>query len=135
LRPAVRDAIHEEAARGYPHEACGALLGPDTGRVVETIPLPNRETDAPRRRFTVSPMDYLAVEDTADQCGLKLVGFWHSHPDHPARPSETDRQYAWPGLLTLVIAVEKGEPRALTAWAVDGDAAPFHELPLVIEEV
>jgi proteasome lid subunit RPN8/RPN11 len=131
LRPAVLAAIRAEAARGYPHEACGALLGPDPGSIVETIPIPNRETEQPRRRFTVSPMDYLVVEGAADARGLKLVGFWHSHPDHPARPSETDRQYAWPGLLTLVIAVERGEPKALTAWAVDGEASPFHELPLL----
>jgi proteasome lid subunit RPN8/RPN11 len=130
----VLAAIRKEASRGYPQEACGALLGPDAESVVETIPIPNRETEQPRRRFTVGPMDYLAVEGAADARGLRLVGFWHSHPDHPARPSETDRQYAWPGLLTLVIAVEKGEPRALTAWAVAADDAPFRELPLLIDE-
>ena len=128
---AVLEAIRQEAARGYPDEACGALLGRDAGMVSETIALPNRERDAPRRRFTVAPTDYLAVEKAADERGLTLLGFWHSHPDHPARPSETDRQYAWPGLLTLVIAVDRGEPGPLTAWSVADAEAPFAEVTLL----
>jgi proteasome lid subunit RPN8/RPN11 len=124
-------AIRREAARADPHEGCGALLG-GTGLVRETLALPNQETGSPRTRFTVAPRDYLAVEAAADARGLALVGFWHSHPDHPARPSETDRAYAWPGLLTLVIAVERGEPRELTAWEVPGPEAPFRQLVLTV---
>lgn len=125
------DAIRAEAARAYPHEGCGALIG-RPGEVGETLALPNQEQDRPRTRFTVSPADYLATEASADARGLSLLGFWHSHPDHPARPSETDRAYAWPGLLTLVIAVEGGEPAELTAWDVPGSDAPFRRLELVI---
>ena len=125
-------AIRAEAARAYPHEGCGALLGPKDGDVSEAIALPNAEDEKPRVRFSVSPQDYLAVEDAADSRGLKLLGFWHSHPDHPARPSETDRKYAWEGLLTLVIAVDDGVPGALTAWEVPGQEQPFRERPLVL---
>ena len=134
LRSAVLEAIREGAAAAYPNEGCGALLGPETGVVTESLPLPNREQDRPRVRFSVSPQDYMAVEDAAEARGLVLRGFWHSHPDHPARPSETDRRYAWEGLLTLVIAVEAGAPRALTAWAIDASDAPFRELAIEIEE-
>jgi len=125
------EAIRAEAARAYPHEGCGALVG-SPGLVRETLALPNQETGSPRTRFTVAPRDYLAVEAAADARGLALLGFWHSHPDHPARPSETDRAYAWPGLLTLVIAVERGEPRELTAWEVPGPEAPFRQLALTV---
>lgn len=100
----------------------------------EAVPLPNVERDSPRVRFSVSPQDYLAMEDEADARGLRLLGFWHSHPDHPARPSETDRHFAWQGLLTLVIAVEKGVPAALTAWDLPGEDLPFRERTLVLEE-
>jgi proteasome lid subunit RPN8/RPN11 len=100
--------------------------------VSETQPLLNREEASPRTRFTVSPRDYLAAEDLADARGLKLLGFWHSHPDHPARPSPTDRAYAWPGLLTLVIAVDRGEPGEMTAWEVPGQEEPFRQLDLEI---
>ena len=78
----------------------------------------------------MSPRDYIAVEESADARGLLLLGFWHSHPDHPARPSATDRDFAWPGLLTLVIAVDGGEPRELTAWDVPGPDGPFRQLGL-----
>ena len=126
------EAIREEAARAYPEEGCGALLGPAEAAVSETVPLANREETAPRTRFTVSPLDYLAAEDRAEARGLKLLGFWHSHPDHPARPSPTDRAYAWPGLLTLVIGVERGDPGEMTAWEVAGQEEPFRQLDLEI---
>jgi proteasome lid subunit RPN8/RPN11 len=126
----VRAAIREAAQGAYPYEGCGALVGPAGGPILESLSLPNREAEAPRVRFSVSARDYIAVEDAAEARGLALLGFWHSHPDHPARPSETDRRYAWEGLLTLVIAVEKGEPRELTAWAVDSPESPFRQLQL-----
>jgi proteasome lid subunit RPN8/RPN11 len=137
-RPLVRlaaeaaETIRGEAARAYPAEGCGALLGPAESAVSETQPLPNTEAASPRTRFTVSPRDYLAVEERADARGLKLLGFWHSHPDHPARPSPTDRAYAWPGLLTVVIGVERGDPGEMTAWDVPGQEEPFRQLDLEI---
>jgi proteasome lid subunit RPN8/RPN11 len=100
--------------------------------VSETQALLNQEASLPRTRFTVSPRDYLAAEERADARGLRLLGFWHSHPDHPARPSETDRAHAWPGLLTLVIAVNGGEPGELTAWEVPERDEPFRQLDLEI---
>ena len=132
LAPEAAEAIRKEAARAYPAEGCGALLGPAETAVSETVPLPNVEESAPRTRFTVSPIDYLAAEDGADARGLKLLGFWHSHPDHPARPSPTDRAYAWPGLLTLVIGVAQGDPGEMTAWDVPGHEEPFRQLDLEI---
>lgn len=126
------EAIRAEAARAYPHEGCGALLGPAAGEVLESIPLPNDEKDSPRTRFWVSPADYVAVETAADDRGVRLLGFWHSHPDHPARPSPTDRRYAWEGLLTVVIAVAEGQPGEITAWEVPGPDLPFRPLPLVV---
>ena len=131
LARSAHDAIRREATRAYPHEGCGALLG-QAGAISETLPLPNQEQRSPRTRFSVSPRDYLATEASADARGLSLLGFWHSHPDHPARPSETDRAYAWPGLLTLVIAVEHAAPGELTAWDLPGSDAPFRWLELAI---
>ena len=131
LETGVLDAIRREAKRAYPHEGCGALLGASPFEVSEQVALPNQEQESPRVRFTVSPRDYLATEAAADARGLLLLGFWHSHPDHPAKPSATDRSYAWPGLLTLVIAVAHGEPGELTAWDVPGPEAPFRRLELV----
>src|SRR5262249_30594753 len=131
------EEIHREGASAYPHEGCGALLGrfrDEGSRVLRTLPLRNRETDAPKVRFALSPGDYMHVETEAERLGLDLLGFWHSHPDHPARPSATDRAYAWQGLFTLVLAVAQGEPRELTAWEIHGPDSPFVELPIALEE-
>ncbi len=121
--PSALAEIRREAARAYPFEGCGALLGHDS-QVLEARALPNVEGERPRTRFSVSPADYLAVEEAAEARGLRLLGFWHSHPDHPARPSATDREHAWPGLLTVVVAVAGGRPEEITAWRVR-EAEPF----------
>ncbi|HJS58761.1 MAG TPA: M67 family metallopeptidase [Vicinamibacteria bacterium] len=125
------DEIRREAARAYPLEGCGALLGHQDGHVLEASVLPNAEGERPGTRFVVSPADYLSVEEAAEARGLRLLGFWHSHPDHPARPSATDRQFAWPGLLTVVVAVAAGRPQEITAWQVrDGD--PFEPVAIAM---
>ena len=129
IAASVVASIRAEAERVYPHEGCGALLGSWRTGILEQVPITNRESEVPRTRFSVAPLDYIRIETEADARGLELLGFWHSHPDHPARPSATDRRYAWEGLLTLVVAVETGRSRALTAWEVSGPG--FRELPLV----
>ena len=135
LPSSVLAEIHAAASSAYPNEGCGALLGTAVNgerEAVRTLPLANVEGDKPRVRFAVSPGDYMRVEAEAERLGLGLLGFWHSHPDHPARPSETDRLYAWVGLLTLVLAVEKAAPRELTAWEILEHDAPFTPVPLDI---
>jgi proteasome lid subunit RPN8/RPN11 len=73
----------------------------------------------------------MAVEDEADRLGLALLGFWHSHPDGEARPSETDRAYAWEGLLTVIVAVEARRPHDVGAWEILAPDAPFTPVVLV----
>ncbi len=133
LTRGARETILRAAARAYPHEGCGALLGEDETTVSEALALANQETGKPSTRFVVSPADYLAAEETAERLGLRLLGFWHSHPDHPARPSATDREYAWPGLLTVVVAVERGEPAEITAWDLPGGDSPFRRRDFVFD--
>lgn len=131
----VLTAIEEAAAAAYPFEGCGALLGDSAGsvrRVRASLHLPNREEGRPRVRFEVSPADYLAVEDEADRRRLSLLGFWHTHPDHPALPSATDRQFAWQGLLTVIVSVPERRPREITAWEITGPDAPFS--PVLLSE-
>ncbi|MCG3194593.1 MAG: hypothetical protein DIJKHBIC_03853 [Thermoanaerobaculia bacterium] len=131
----VLTAIEEAAATAYPFEGCGALLGNSAGsvrRVCASLHLPNREEGRPRVRFEVSPADYLSVEDEADRRGLSLLGFWHTHPDHPALPSATDRQFAWEGLLTVIVSVPERRPREITAWEVTGPDSPFS--PVLLRE-
>ena len=90
LPDAVAEAIRAHARETYPHECCGAMFGHDGG-VEEVLPLPNTTEEGPRRRFLVRPSDYRMAESRAASTGRELMGFYHSHPDAPARPSQAAR--------------------------------------------
>jgi proteasome lid subunit RPN8/RPN11 len=123
--------MEAHAAAAYPDECCGALIGrADPPAVVEAIPLPNATEEGPRRRFLVRPADYLAAEREAARRGLELLGFYHSHPDHPARPSQTDLERAWPTLHYVILSVARGEPTELRAWRLADDRRAFVEIPV-----
>jgi proteasome lid subunit RPN8/RPN11 len=74
-----------------------------------------------RDRYEIDPADHLAAEDEARALGLEVVGVWHSHPDHPALPSETDRQRAWPGWSYVIVAVAEGQSVGLRSWRLQGE--------------
>ena len=95
LRAAVDTDIRRHGRESYPDECCGALVGLD-GLVTAALALPNAAGETARRRFTIAPHDYLAAERSAAEQGAELLGFYHSHPDHPARPSRYDLDHAWP---------------------------------------
>src|ERR671935_1839111 len=104
LARSVRDAIARHGQETYPHECCGALVGMN-GRIVDTVPLPNTTEEGPRRRFLVRPSDYRLAERRASELGGELLGFYHSHPDHPARPSQYDLDHAWPTFAYVIVSV------------------------------
>lgn len=120
--------IRAHGAETYPHECCGALLGrdADTAReVLDLLPLANRRQDSPRNRFAITADDVRAAEQAAREKGLALVGWYHSHPDHPARPSDFDRQHAWPWYSYVIVSVERGEPKQMTSWRLADDRSRF----------
>ena len=131
LSEEIASRIRAHGAETYSHECCGALLGRDSegGReVVELLPLANRREDSPRSRFSITPEDFRAAEQTAAAHGLELVGWYHSHPDHPALPSEYDREYAWPWYSYVIVSVAAGEPGAITSWRLAENRTRFlHE--------
>jgi proteasome lid subunit RPN8/RPN11 len=129
LGPGVLEAIQLHGRDAYPHECCGALLGL-AGVVHEAWPLPNTTEEGPRRRFLVRPGDYRAAERRAATDGLELMGFYHSHPDHPARPSQYDLDHAWPVFSYVIISVAEGRPGDITAWRLAADRSAFAEEPL-----
>jgi proteasome lid subunit RPN8/RPN11 len=129
LGPGVRAAIEQHGRETYPHECCGALLG-DQDRVVATHPLPNVTTEGPRRRFRIDDQDYLASERQASAAGRSLLGFYHSHPDHPAEPSQYDLDHAWPTFVYPIVSVMAGEAVALRAWTLRDDRTAFDERPV-----
>jgi proteasome lid subunit RPN8/RPN11 len=120
----VDAAIRAHAAETYPNECCGALFGSDRA-ITDMLRLPNLTAEGPRNRFLVLPADYRAAEAHAAQIGSELAGFYHSHPDHPARPSQYDLDHAWPFFVYLIVSVQQGEPREMTAWRLREDRAAF----------
>ena len=124
------ERIREHGQETYPNECCGVLLGKEQdGRkvVLEILPLKNARDDSPRNRFLILPQDMLHSDREARRRGLDILGFYHSHPDHPARPSEFDRAHAWPWYTYLILAVEKGHPKELTAWLLSDGRSFFPE--------
>jgi len=116
---AQAEAIVAHALEGYPFEACGVFLG-NGDAVTRAERVPNRETETPRVRYQIAPEDLIRIQREARAQGLEIVGYYHSHPDHPARPSETDRRVAAEGLsdgvFHVVIGVSEGRQGTPTAW-------------------
>jgi proteasome lid subunit RPN8/RPN11 len=124
LEGGVFAAIRAHGAETYPNECCGALYGRD-GVVSATFALPNTTDEGPRRRFLVRPQDYREAEARATALGVDLLGFYHSHPDHPARPSQYDLDHAWPFFSYIIVAVRAGTPEAMTSWRLREDRSAF----------
>ncbi len=129
LPPAVDAAIRAHGRETFPHECCGALLG-RAGVVHDAYALANTTEEGPRRRFLVRPDDYRLAEKRAGETGLELLGFYHSHPDHPARPSQYDLDHAWPSFSYVIVAVMAGEDTLLTSWRLKEDRSAFDEEPV-----
>ncbi|MFQ5664770.1 MAG: Mov34/MPN/PAD-1 family protein [Terriglobia bacterium] len=124
------EQIRQHGQRTYPDECCGALLGvageDGTKEVRALLPLDNRrEGEAARTRFLVTAEDYRTAERAARDQGMEIVGFYHSHPDHPARPSEFDREHALPWYSYLVVRVAGGAPQEATSWVLADDRSQF----------
>lgn len=128
------DKVHRLAEAGYPEEIAGLMLGlseaTGTGAISirGILPMENRrEAVARRRRYQIAPKDWLQGEYEAAQRGLALLGVFHSHPDHPAVPSEDDLETALPNLVYLITSVFNGKAIGTRAWMLKEDRSAFHE--------
>lgn len=143
------EAIRRHAERDYPNECCGILLGRADGdrkEVLEAVPLPNLRLDSQRaqeilpletpgkeserNRFLIDPIEQLRVEKDARERKLDVVGYYHSHPDHPARPSIYDRDHAWPSYSYVIVSVERGGAQEMTSWVLTDDRTHFKPEPI-----
>ncbi len=135
------EKIREHGIETYPYECCGALLGKDhdvlayapheprkiSREVVSLFPLVNRRDDSPRNRFSVTADDVREAEKAAGEQGLEVIGWYHSHPDHPARPSDYDRDHAWPWYSYIIVSVHSGVPQDMTSWRLMDDRSGYLE--------
>ena len=100
-------------------------LRQDPARAQELLPLDSPGVESERNRFLIDPRDQIRVEKDARARSLDVVGYYHSHPDHPARPSNYDREHAWPWYSYVIISVERGEPKDLNSWVLRDDRSQF----------
>jgi proteasome lid subunit RPN8/RPN11 len=125
--------IEREGAAAYPNECCGAMLGRadfgDAGnqRIVDRLePLTNAfEAGERYHRFSLEPRELMRLEKRASEAGLAVLGFYHSHPDHPARPSEYDRSHAWPFYSYVIVEIRQGRAAEMTSWLLDEASEQF----------
>lgn len=145
------EAIRQHGKADYPNECCGILLGHadgarkeireviplknlrlDPARAQEVLPLESPGRESERNRFLIDPLEQLHVERGARERSLEVLGYYHSHPDAPARPSVYDREHAWPWYSYIIVSVEKGEPREMTSWVLSDDRLRFDPEPMKV---
>jgi proteasome lid subunit RPN8/RPN11 len=130
------EEISRHGELDYPYECCGLLIGrftdDSTRTVVETYPISNaREEQAKRNRFLIRPEELLSGERYAESRGFEVVGFYHSHPDHPATPSQYDLEHAWPTFSYVVVSISEGSSVDLRSWQMEPDRSKFNEEVIV----
>jgi proteasome lid subunit RPN8/RPN11 len=128
LNPKVLRAIREHGRQAYPEECCGALLGTaenGAARVTRVERIANARREERRRRYEIEPLEYARVERAADAEGLAVLGFYHSHPDHPAAPSRYDREHGFPFFHYVVLAVAAGSPGEIASFVLSEDRGAF----------
>jgi proteasome lid subunit RPN8/RPN11 len=133
------DALTAHVLEGYPFEACGVLVGRQAAGIAqidEAVRMQNRETEQPRVRYLIAPEDLLRLQRAVLISGRDILGFYHSHPDHPARPSETDRRVAAGGLsdgvIHMVVGVAGGKETTPSSWIFRDALQAFEPEPLEI---
>jgi proteasome lid subunit RPN8/RPN11 len=138
IRDEQLEAIKRQAEAEYPNECCGLLIGriEDAGRarlISEIYPVKNSwDAGSQRDRMLIAPLDYARAELESLKKGLGVVGDYHSHPDHPAVPSEFDLEHSpWPMMSHIVVSVRDGQADELRSWELAEDRSQFFEEEIV----
>jgi proteasome lid subunit RPN8/RPN11 len=132
----LMDQIRAHGEETYPHECCGFLFGgqEDGKRTITRIRRQeNERTDSRQNRFLITPAQFRDAEREARKAGLQMVGIYHSHPDSPARPSEYDRDHAWPWYSYLIVSVGRGAAGESRVWELKEDRSGFEAQELELE--
>jgi proteasome lid subunit RPN8/RPN11 len=135
---AMVEEIRREGEQAYPAECCGVLGGRIVGagkEVSRLVAMVNHRTDDPRR-YLITPEDLLRTTEDLKRSALEVLGYYHSHPDHPAAPSEFDSQHAWPWYSYIIVRVERGRAAEVTSWVLEEDCSAMRQESLeVLSEV
>jgi proteasome lid subunit RPN8/RPN11 len=138
LPGALAEEIRRHGEAAYPAECCGAMLGRVEGAAKEVVrlsPAVNRRTDDPHR-YLIAPDDLRQLEREVREAGQEIVGYYHSHPDHPARPSAFDAEHAWPWYSYLIVRIDRGRGADMASWVLEDERPLMHPESLdVLSEV
>ena len=127
------EAIKVHGAEGYPHEICGILVGPrGSGTAAGAKRARNIIVERARDRYEIDPRDHIRIQREADAEGLDIVGYYHSHPDHPAQASRFDTERAWAGYVYVIVSVVEGKPVDANGFVAEKDGGPFRPEALEI---
>lgn len=130
---AAYEEVRAHASEGYPYEVCGMLIAPrGNGLVTETRRVRNTVVERARDRYEMDPRDQIRIQRECDDAGLEIKGYYHSHPDHPARASITDSQRSWAGPVYLIVSCVEGRVVEGHAFVAEQDGGPMREEPLQI---
>jgi proteasome lid subunit RPN8/RPN11 len=136
ISESLLDEIRTHGVKDYPYECCGLLLGrfnADSKVVTETYPISNaREESAKRNRFLIEPAELMHGERYARDHDLEVVGFYHSHPDSPAVPSQYDLEHAWPTYSYIIVSTRADVATDLFSWEQEPDRSKFNKEELRI---
>ncbi len=139
VKQAEYDAMRAHGEETYPHECCGILLGHSAGganTVVELMRAGNTRTDSAHNRYNIAPQELVAAQRAGRKKGLDIVGFYHSHPDHPAQWSVTDFAEAhWLGCSYVITAVAQGRAEVTNSFLLRGtseDDKQFQDQPITL---
>ena len=134
----IVDSFLSHGEKEYPHECCGFILGQfkdDESFGIEYLPASNVKEENRERRFLIDPLAYQKAEDEADDQGMSIISIVHSHPDHPDKPSDFDRDHAWPGFSYIIISVQNGRIASYRSWQLNENRGKFIEENIkIIEE-
>jgi proteasome lid subunit RPN8/RPN11 len=130
---AALDAARAHAAEGYPDEICGFLIGlRGSSRVTRSVRGRNTIVDRARDRYEIDPRDMIRTQREADDAGEDILGYYHSHPDHPARASVFDADRAWAGPYYLIVSCVEGKVVDANAFVALRDGGPFRDEPIEV---
>ena len=133
----VYEEILRHAKEAYPNECCGVLVGANYGgerKIFESHRANNINTDRAHDRYIIDPKEFNLIDKMARSCSMDVMGFYHSHPDHPDKPSETDREWGQTGYSYIIVSVKGGKDTSARSWMIEEDTSPFTEEKIKILE-
>ena len=133
IRREAYESIREHGAKGFPYEICGLLIGhPDQQLITQVRAVRNLETQNPEVRYLIDDKEDMRIRKELYRTDLDVLGYYHSHPNHPARPSVFDTERAWESYVYIIVSVQDGRPADMNAFIAEKDRGPMVAEPLEV---